>query len=235
MSADKKNTPPADDPNSPDNPLAAEAVAERSEEERLAEAWERWRMPVYVVVVAVLLGVIVTNLFDFMQERERAALAEDYRRIDTTADRVAFAQSHGDHPLAGVAYLKAADSAYEEEDFATAAERYAAAIPLLAEQPGLQGRARVGEAVALIRGGDEAAGAEQLDALAGDAAAMDLYRAQAAYLLAVDQLDKGEEAAARENLQRVLELDEPTEGFLQSLSYQVRAQELLDRLDAGGE
>jgi hypothetical protein len=133
---------------------------------------------------AVLLAIVVREGMQYFAEQRDQSVRADYAKIADRPEQLpAFAAKNSDHPLAGVAYLRAADARYAAGDFRAAGENYNKAVGAL-KNSALLGRARLGVAMSQISGGDKAAGETTLKALSTDASLSKSTRAEAFYHLA---------------------------------------------------
>jgi tetratricopeptide (TPR) repeat protein len=167
-------------------------------EDRVRIFWERHGRAVITVIALLAVFFAAKFLFEryaeYRENEVRAAYAEAGE--DFVALR-AFAEANPSAALAGVAWVRLADSAYLAGDYAAAAKDYSLSFPLLKADP-IGSRARMGQAVSLLKAGDVAAASSTLDGLANDTLFPATLRAEAAYHLAVILKDAGQtEEAAR--------------------------------------
>lgn len=165
-------------------------------EDRLQMFWERHGRTVIVGLVLIAVFFAARSGFSLYAEHREKAVRTEYAEIKDAASLKAFAQANPAVPLAGVAWLRIADETYTAGDYAAAASAYAAAAPLLKDNP-LGSRARLGESVSLLLAGNPDA-ASSMEKLAGDTTLPAVVRAESAYHLAVLARDQGNaEAVAR--------------------------------------
>jgi hypothetical protein len=146
--------------------------------------WEKYRTLLIGACVVALLVIIGREGWQYMAANREQGVREQYARLaDRPEQLAAFAAANSDHALAGVAYLRLADSKYEAADFKSAAENYKKAATIV-QQPLLLGRAKLGEAISILKGGDQAAAETALKALLADTTSIKEVRAEAAYHLA---------------------------------------------------
>jgi hypothetical protein len=167
-------------------------------EDRVRIFWERHGRTVITAIALVVVFFAAKFLFElyaeYRENQVRAAYAEAGDDLD--ALRV-FAEANPSAALAGVAWVRLADSAYLAGDYAAAAENYALSFPVLKSDP-VGSRARMGRAISLFKAGDVAAARSALDGLANDTLFPAPLRAEAAYHLAVILKDAAQtEEAAR--------------------------------------
>lgn len=164
-------------------------------EDRLQMFWEKHSKTIVALVALVVVALVARWAFGWFAERREQAVRAEYAAASTTAQLQAFITANPKAPLAGAASLRVADEAYAAGNYAAAREAYAAAVPLLGQDP-LAARARLGAAIAPLQAGDTAAAKTALDALANDASFARALRAEAAYHLAVIARDAGQSAEA---------------------------------------
>jgi predicted negative regulator of RcsB-dependent stress response len=200
---------PAADPKNQAAPESAPAplVGAAEFEFHMREFWEKNRNFIYLVIAAVLLAVIGREAWQyFAAESERATRAEFARAEDKADKLAAFATAHGGHALAGVALMRIADQKYDTGDFKGAAEHYAkAAGALPAGLP--QARAKLGEIMARLGGGDKAGAETALKAYSADTALPATIRAEAAYHLAAVQAELGKKDEALKSIEQITKIE----------------------------
>lgn len=167
-------------------------------EDRARIFWERHGRTVITVIALVVVFFAAKFLFELYAEyRENEVRAAYAEAGDDLVALRAFAEANPSAALAGVARVRLADSAYLAGDYASAAGDYAMSFPMLKSDP-IGSRARMGQAVSLLKAGDVAAARSALDVLANDTLFPATLRAEAAYHLAVVLKDAGQtEEAAR--------------------------------------
>jgi tetratricopeptide (TPR) repeat protein len=183
-----------------------ESYAAPSLEDRLRLLWEQNRQLIVFAVVVVVLALVGREVIGWYAAKRDRAISAAYAEADGAEAKRAFASAHPKHPLAGIAWLEAADLAYTAGRFAEAVADYAQAAPALAGNP-LQSRARLGLALATIQNGDTTAGAEQLRRLAADIEALRGVRTEARYHLAVLAYADGRVEEARTLIDEILQTD----------------------------
>lgn len=189
-------------------------------EDRLQIFWEKHSRTVVAVVVIVTLALIARWGFGIFAEQREKAVRADYAAAASTAQLQAFITANPRAVLSGVASLRIADEAYAAGNFPAAREAYAAAVPLLGNDP-LAARARLGAAVAPLLAGDTAAAKTALEALANDTTFVRTLRAEAAYHLAVLARDAAQTAEATRWTEIVLSAD--PEGMWAQRALQLRS------------
>lgn len=184
-SKDVTKTPQADERNLVEQELNKELPPE----EKIKLWWERNRAALGLGVVIALLVVVGFQAVRLYRESYDAKVQEAWLSIDSEDTRLAFAESHGTHPLGILAYLQLADSAYAEKDY-SAARTYYETAQAGAVEPLFQGRARLGFAVTSIHTGEADTGKALLETIARDPNALQSVRSEAAYhraILAVEE------------------------------------------------
>jgi tetratricopeptide (TPR) repeat protein len=177
-------------------------VAGPSFEDQLRAFWEAQRSRIVTVVVVVTLVILGKGAWEMYQAQREAAIAADFAKAKTSEQLQRFAAEHPGDALAGVAHLRLADEAYAAGKFAEAAASYGKAVAVLKEGP-LSSRARVGEGIAQVLGGNRAAGTATLKALADDLTAPVPVRAEASYHLAALAAEAGDAAGLQGHLEQL--------------------------------
>lgn len=180
MKDDQKLPSPQD--TAPNQAVQSELPPDADVEERFNDFWKRYGPSIFAVIALVAVLTVGYEIYGYMQERKTERLANTYAELESSADKLEFAQAHGKTALGGLAYLELADEAYAAANFTDATSRYQAANEALRGTP-LSGRARLGAAIAQLRQGDQTALA-LLDQLARDPSVLGSIRGEAAYLLA---------------------------------------------------
>ena len=189
-------------------------------EDRLQMFWEKHSKTIIALVVLIVVALVARWSFGWFAERREQAIRADYAAADTTARLQAFIAANPKAPLAGAASLRIADEAYAAGNYAAAREAYAAAVPLLGQDP-LAARARLGAAIAPLQAGDTATAKTALEALANDTSFARPLRAEAAYHLAVLARDAGQPAEATRWTELVLSTE--PEGMWSQRALQLRS------------
>lgn len=181
------------------------AAPQATLEERLAKFWADNRTVLLVGVVLVIAAIIGRSIWERQVAAKQEAVRAAFGLAETAEAKLAFARENEGHPLAGVALIGAADEAYSQGDYASAATRYAEAAVALSD-PLIQARARLGEAVSSLQAGMGSKGEDLLRKVGSDTTAPEAIRAEAWYHLAAHTLDAGNTQAAREALTKVSEV-----------------------------
>lgn len=169
--------------------------------------WEKNRNFVLLVCAAALLGVIGREGWQYYTARHEQSVRNEYARVADRPELLAgFAGANPGHALAGVAYLRIADTKYSAADFRAAAENYTKAAASV-QNPALLGRARIGAAMSQINGGDKTAGETALKAIGADAALPKSVRAEATYHLATLAYEAGNAAEVSRLVTEVGKID----------------------------
>lgn len=175
------NSSPSAENQSKDQP----AVAIEPGFEVVAQAfWDRNRQIILAVCAAGLLAVIGREGWQYFSTQQEQAIRNDYAKVAERPDQwAAFANANSGHVLAGVAYLRLADSKYSAGEFRPAGENYTKALANL-KDPALLGRAKIGAAMSQINQGDRAAGEAALKTIGAEVTLPKGARAEATYHLA---------------------------------------------------
>jgi len=134
---------------------------------------------------ALLIVIVGYQVMRMVKDQAEATIKAEYAEADASDTLAEFASTHGDHALGGFAALKLADEAYTAGDYTEALELYSSAAAAL-KDPVFAGRARVGQAFALYKSGNEEAGLAELNAITSDTTLAESMRTEAAYHLAIE-------------------------------------------------
>ena len=185
-----------------------EAYKEASFEDRLRLFWEKYQGPLIVGGVLIVLGIIGWQVMGFVAERMDQRIRNEYAAIETSEERLDFAQHRSGHLLSGVAYLELGDEAFEEENFGEAIEFYREALNRLEEHE-FRDRAQYSLAMSLVENGDLQEGRAELENLRDRTGALSVFREEARFALAILLADEGETEQAIAMLEEI-EADSPS-------------------------
>ena len=204
---------------SKDNPTPAETapaplVGAAELEFQVRTFWEKNRNFIYGVIAIAVLAVLGREGWQYLSaQREQERRTEFARAADQADKLAAFAATHAGHPLAAVAQLRVADQKYDAGDFKGAAEHYAKAAA--ASAPGMtQARAKLGEIMSRLGGGDKAGAETALKTFIADATLPATLRAEGAYHLASVQAELGRKDDALKSIEQITKI-EMTSGWAQ--------------------
>lgn len=217
MSIVPPSAPQPHDPANPPPPAGADEFALK-----VHEFWARNRSAIFVLLVAILLGLLGREGWAYYAEMRERGVQEEYAKVGDRIDQLPkFAEANKGHALAGVAWLRVADDAYGKNDFKAAAANYQKAADAL-EHATLQSRARLGAAVSQLAAGDKTAAESALKALSADASASAALRAEATYHLAALAHEAGRDEEAKKALDEIAKLD--ATGLWAQRGFMLRAQ-----------
>lgn len=146
-SSDKKSNPKSDERNIVDSAILSGADLE----DQLSLIWEKNKKFIIYSVAGIFVLFGIYHLSNYLVERGRIAVQEAYASADDSASKLAFAQEESGNPLSGFAYKELAAEAYEEGDYAKAAEYYANAAS--STKGAIKEAAQMGQAMALLQNG----------------------------------------------------------------------------------
>ncbi len=156
--------------------------------------WEKNRSLILLVCAAALLAIIGREGWHYYTAQHELSVRSDYAKAaDRPEQLAAFAGANASHPLAGIAYLRLADTKYAAAEFRPAAENYSKAAASL-KNPALLGRAKIGAALSQIYSDDKSGGEAALKAIGADETLLKSIRAEALYHLATTAYDAGNAA-----------------------------------------
>jgi predicted negative regulator of RcsB-dependent stress response len=175
-------------------------------EDRLRLFWEQNSRTVMVVCLIVLLAIVAKGGYEILSAQREKGIAADYASAISDAQLKAFAASHADHVLGGLAELRLADQAYAAGNYSDARVFYAKASGALKNSTFGQ-RARLGGAICAVQTGSAAEGEATLKLITSDLALSKLVRAEAAYHLAGLAAASGNSAEAIRFIEQVASID----------------------------
>jgi hypothetical protein len=203
MPATPSNPTPAGDDR---NLVAVDPTTAVSFEDKLQLFWKKNRNAVFVLCLAVVLAIAAKEGWQYMGRQKETEIEKVYAAATTPEQLKAFAVSHADHTLGGIAHLRMADDAYKAGKSADAIAGYEKAIGSLKEGP-LVARAQLGRALAKVQSGKTADGQAELKKMADDAKQLKAVRAEAAYHLTSLAVDAGDAAEAQKYVDQLMQLD----------------------------
>ena len=174
--------------------LTADEAADRVYDE--ADAWNKNKIWLFAVFGIIALAVAGYNYFlqqDQDQTSKRsAAFIQASMEEDGSEERfLSFAKDYDDR-LGGVASYRAAVIQYRAKEYSVAATNFNKAATMLAGDP-LLGRALIGQAASLIKGGNsDGKGHDLLVGVSTNDSLLPADRAEAHFLLGVQALAKGD-------------------------------------------
>lgn len=169
--------------------------------------WEKNRSFIFLVCAAALLVIIGREGWQYYTAQHEKSVRHEYAKVADRPEQLAvFAAANTDHVLAGVAYLRIADTKYAANDFRSAGENYTKASASL-KNPALLGRARLGAAMSQLNSGDKAGGEAALKTIGADATLPKNVRAEAMYHLATLAYDAGNAAEVSRLVSEVGKID----------------------------
>jgi len=181
-------------PSAENQSQAQPAVIEPGFEMAAHAFWEKNRSFIILVCAAALLIIIGREGWQYYTAQHEKSVRNEYAKIaDHPEQLAAFAAANSDHALAGVAYLRIADTKYAAGDFRSAAENYTKASASL-KNPALLGRAKIGAAMSQLNSGAKIAGETALKGVGADATLPKNVRAEATYHLATLAFEAGNAA-----------------------------------------
>ena len=175
-------------------------------EDRLRLFWEQNSRTIMVVCSIVLVAIVAKGGYEILSAQREKGIAAEYASAISDAQLKAFAASHADHVLGGLAELRLADQAYAAGNYSDARAFYAKASGALKNSTFGQ-RARLGGAICAVQAGSAAEGEAALKLIAADLALAKLVRAEAAYHLASLAAASGNSAEAIRFIEQVASID----------------------------
>ena len=215
-----------------DGLTAEQAVEERPYDEM--EAWKKSKNTLFTVLGIIAFVVAISSFYN--NSKRDKAVERSVRFVNASIGEVgseekflSFAEDYEDI-LGGVAQYRAASIQYGEARYADSAKSFSEAAKRLTGDP-LQGRAKIGHAVSLIRDGKIDGGKSALQTITKDSSLLNTDRFEARYLIGVHALgekDKegyevqrkalSDDVKAADYLSRLVEFDRLHKLYNQALS-----------------
>jgi FKBP-type peptidyl-prolyl cis-trans isomerase len=192
----EENELPVEAEHAPDG-LSAEQAAEPAYNEK--EAWDKSKNTLFTILGAIALVVAGVSFYNQSESEEKAERSLRYLTAISEAEGaeerfLSFSEDYDDK-LGGMALYQAGIIQYRDKRYGEAAKNFETAAQRLAGHA-LQGRVLLGQAVALIKHGENMeAGKNALVALAGNQSVLATDRAEASFLLAVQAIGEEDEDA----------------------------------------
>lgn len=173
----------------------------------MQEFWQKYRTLIFALVGLGLLVIVGREGWQYFAAQREESVRLDYAKAGDRPEQLgSFASANSGHELAGVAYLRVADSKYTAADYRGALENYTKAVSNL-KVPAVLGRARLGAALSQLNSGDKSAGEAALKAIAADASLLSPARAEANYHLAAAAYEAGNQAEVTRLVAEINKLD----------------------------
>jgi len=186
------------------------SYAQASFEDRAWLFWHRNGNKIIGAAIGLCAAVLVWQGWKLYQAHELENLQAVYESADSPASLQTFAQANPGTDLGKVAQLEAADAYFKNKQFKEAGAAYAQATTMWGKEPNAQ-RARLGQAMSALQGGDTSGGKQQLDALFADTSLGDNIRGEAGFDLALLAYQEGDGATVSKWLQSVEGLSDANE------------------------
>ena len=200
-------TPSASKPAGDDrNLVAVDAATAATLEDKLHVFWQKNGTVVLAICGLVLVGIIAKGGWDYLGRQKERDIEKDYAAATTPEARKAFAVSHPEHSLGGIAQLRLADEAYAAGKPAEALAGYESTLKFIKEGP-LASRARLGLALSKVLTGKTAEGIADLKQIAADSSQFKGVRAEAAYQLTSLAADAGNGADVQKYADQLMGID----------------------------
>jgi len=223
----EENELPADAEQAPDG-LSAEQAAEPAYNEK--EAWDKSKNTLFTILGAIALAVAGVSFYNQSESEDKAERSLRYLTASSEAEGaeerfLSFSEDYDDK-LGGMALYQAGIIQYRDKRYGEAAKSFESAAQRLAGNP-LQGRVLLGQAVALIKQGENVkAGKNALISLANNQSVLVTDRAEASFLLAVQAIGEEDEGTYKA-YNELLAADENASYFSSRLEELKRTHNLL--------
>ncbi|MEM0966417.1 MAG: tetratricopeptide repeat protein [Verrucomicrobiota bacterium] len=198
------------EPTESPKPTPVEVVDRRHPDDAFDDPLHDWwvKNGKSIIGGAILAVVITAVVFGFRAYRtsQEEVVQAAYNAAVSTDTLSAFALDYAGHPLAGVAALQTANIAFQDGDWEQASEFYTVATTGLSGNP-LEGKARLGLAMAQSKLGNNVEAVRILSALGNDENRLPADRIEASYFLALLSLEAGNLSEFEAWSTKVAELD----------------------------
>lgn len=215
-------------PEEQDGGLTAEEAANRPHDE--AEIWSKNKNFLFTVFGLIALAVAAYNYYNNQDREETSERSSRFLAANNETEGaedlfLAFARDY-DESLGGVASFRAAAMQYRDKRYVDSAKNFEKAASTLSGDP-LAGRALLGQAVSLIKGGiPDEQGIAILRRIADDDSLLPVDRTEARFLLAVQALADDDEGTFSSEL-KILAADVNASFFHGRLVELSKTRELL--------
>jgi predicted negative regulator of RcsB-dependent stress response len=126
--------------------------------------WKNNGSRILLYIAVILVAFIGTQVWKTVRMGREDSLKDAYSQLSSQEDKLAFAQKHAGHGIAGYVYMDAAADAVSAEKYGEAASFYEKAEKALRGST-LEGVAAINGASVLELAGDESAAVKKLDAI----------------------------------------------------------------------
>jgi predicted negative regulator of RcsB-dependent stress response len=184
-------------------------------EEKLRLAWARYGKLFFILCGLVAAGILVKGGLDYLAAQKELNIQKDYAAATTPDSLKAFAAAHRGDPLAGLAELRVADTAYGAGSFADAAANYSFAVADLPAGP-FKGRARLGFAMSQAQSGKASEAETGLREVLNNEAELKPIRCEAAYHLAGLAVAAGRPGEVQKLAEQLMQID-PSSPFAERM------------------
>lgn len=171
-------------------------------EKKVSCFWNKNRSLILKCAVAIFLGFALVESWDLIEQRKIAGLQAEYQQAQTLEEKIEFANAHSSQPLAGLAFLSAADDSYEKKDYSKSIEYYQKSIPPLKGTP-LVSRATLGLALSKVQTGQNEEGQALLKDIINSPDTLNVFKAEASYQLATIAIANNDFTTARSYLKSI--------------------------------
>lgn len=172
-------------------------------EDRVWLYWKRNKTFIVSLIVLAFAVIIGKHAWISYVESRDNSIASGFAAADTFEKRAEFAKDNSGTAAAGAALLENADSLFEADKFAEAADVYKSAAENLGGTP-VCGRALLGRAVSVLKSGKTEDAKNLLASVAENSEALS-YSAEAAYHLGVLLFAEGKAGEAKKSFESVLQ------------------------------
>jgi len=195
-------------------------------EDRMWLFWSRQSGNIVRIILVACLVVIGWQGWKLYQAHLVTQLQEEYQAAADGPSLLAFAQAHADSQFGKLAQIEAADAFYKAGQFKDAAKAYEQAAIAWSGDNNSQ-RARVGQGLSLLQSGQVDDGKKLLETMANDTQAMENFRAEASFYLAVLAVQAGDLTEASKWTDKI-------DGFKSATSWISQAKMLTDSVAVSG-
>jgi hypothetical protein len=187
--------------------LNSEIMAAVPVEDRIWLYWQKAKQPILFGALAVLLGFAGYKGYEWFQAKRLQNIQETYLNSLKNNERLAFAKTYPNEPLAGVALMEEGFAKQDASEWAAAAEAFEHAVAPLKGSP-LQAQAKLQQAKCLVALKNQDQAIVLFEGVFNDAEAFQSFRAEAAYERALIALEMGDNPLAKSWLEKIETLEQ---------------------------
>lgn len=174
-------------------------------EDRVYLWWKNNSRKVYLLLIVLVAAIAVWFFAQWNKQAREAAIQQEYQAAQTAEQQEDFTRRYPEHSLSGVIWKTRGDEAFQNKDYALAADYLGKAAPVLTGITSWY--ARLGLGASLLQAGQSTEGIKVLEDLGYSHEVSPAFRAQAFWQLAIHYWSEGDYPNLEINLENVHDLD----------------------------